>query len=124
MMTLTCLALLGQNTVDLKLADASLEEAIDVLRDMTGLNFIVDSAVDRAKKVSLQVRGVRLSTALKLLLKPHGLGAKLQDGVWLIAPESKLSDPLVTRLYDTKDLFHQVPNFEGGDLNFGHDGLM
>ncbi len=87
-----------------------LQEAIDFLRNYTGMNIVLDPKalndenITSATPVTLAANNIRLKTALKLLLNPLGLTYKIEDEVLLItSPQASLSST-ISRPYYVGDL--------------------
>lgn len=97
--------------------DTSLKEAIDYLREFTGVNFLIHPSVDpEGTTVTLNLKGVRVVTVLRLILKPNDLGAVYENGMIVIKERSMVGQHVVTRVYDVRDLFVKVANFPGPRL--------
>ncbi len=97
-------------TISLNMEDSTLGEAVDFLRNYTGLNVVLDHkalqdlALTRDAPVSLVVQSpIKIKTALKLLLDRHGLSYKTDDGVLMITtPQSR--GETYTKVYQVTDL--------------------
>lgn len=99
--------------------NAPLEQALDYLRDFSGLNLVLDAEVhqkfteDRLK-VTLKVKDLLLKSVLKLLLAPLDLTATFREGVLLILPKEKVDRSSVTlQMYDVRDLLLKIQDFPG-----------
>ena len=56
--------------ISIEFSGAPLGEAVDFVREASGLNIVVDPRVDKRAGVTMQVKGVTLKSALNLILKP------------------------------------------------------
>ncbi len=95
-----------------------LEEALNFLRDFSGLNIVVDAEVhakltEDQLKVTLKVKDLLLKSILKLMLSPKDLSATVRDGVLLILPRSKLDQAVTLQMYDVRDLLVKIQDFPG-----------
>src|SRR5262249_24567330 len=68
-----------------------------------------------ATEVSIEVHGITLRCALRLLLEPLNLTYVVKDEVLQITTKDKAGTELVTEVYDVRDLVTPV---EGGDRDF------
>jgi type II secretory pathway component GspD/PulD (secretin) len=92
--------------VSLNMEKQPLQEAVDFLRNYTGMNIVLDPKalndenITSATPVTLAANNIRLKTALKLLLKPLGLTYKIEDEVLLItSPQASLSSTISKPYY-------------------------
>ena len=70
--------------ISLNLQKAKLGTAIDILRQDTGLNFIIGPDVDEDQTVSISVDNKSIEKVLQLLLESRGLTFEKVEGVYLI----------------------------------------
>jgi hypothetical protein len=108
-------------TVDVNFAETPFEEVITFLQEYSGVNILVDPAVyeihpRESMKVTLKARGIRLQTALNLVLGEFDLGSMVKDNLLEITTKERLNYYVVTRIYDVRDLFVKVNNFPGPRL--------
>ncbi len=95
----------------------SLDEALNFLRDFSGLNMVLDAEV-RSKltedqlKVTLKVKDLPLKSIIKLMLDPRDLTAVMKEGALLITSKER-SDPLTLQIYDVRDLLLKIQDFPG-----------
>jgi len=92
--------------VSLNMENRPLAEAVSFLANYTGINIVLDpkalSDIDltTSSPVSLQVSGVKLKSALKLLLRPLGLNYKVEDEVLMItSPQASLTSTYAHTYY-------------------------
>jgi type II secretory pathway component GspD/PulD (secretin) len=101
-------------TVDFE--DVKLPEAVDYLRDVTGLNFVVlPKAMDKdgESKIRLKVKDLSVKSVLKLLLAPRGLTASYRDGALVIVPKEDLQDATTLKMFDVRALQVKIQDFNG-----------
>ncbi len=72
--------MLKTRSVSLSMSDTSLSNVLSFLRDITGLNVVIDSKCDSDTLVTLRANNVKLETALKLILEPVGYDYIVQKG--------------------------------------------
>src|SRR5262249_27704331 len=108
--TLAIEAKLNEPVQQINMDKQPLQEAIDFLRNYTGMNIVLDPKalndenISSATPVTLAANNIRLKTALKLLLSPLGLTYKIEDEVLLItSPQASLSSTF-SRPYYVGDL--------------------
>lgn len=81
---------LEQQLISLNMEQTELDEFCDFMRDITGLNFVVDPAAQRAEgTVTLQRQSTPLREVLDAALLPLGLGLRVGAGVVRIVPRSE-----------------------------------
>ncbi len=105
-------------TVDFR--ETPLADAIDYLRDATGLNFHLDPAVSGSDaRVTLKVKDLPVRSVLKLALAARGLQCGWKDGVLLVGP--KTAAAMSTRIYDVRDLAVNLQDFPGPSMDLKKD---
>jgi len=116
---------LQQHIANVKLVGVKFEDAIDYLREHTGVSFYVswgvmeqDNPDIRSKKVDVKLDDVAAETVLKVLLDDAGggqvkLGYVINNGFVSISTQEKLNILTYARVYDIRDLLARVPNFVG-----------
>lgn len=121
-------AALNRILPEVRFENIPLGDAIDFLRDVTGVNIEVDwRALSRAKAnkdtvISARVRGVTFEKALMLILdstkSESPLGYVIQDGVILITSQEELEKNVAVQVYDIRDLIVAPPDFrfDGGGV--------
>jgi type II secretory pathway component GspD/PulD (secretin) len=109
---------LNSQRISVDFKDIALDEAMNFVRDFTGINIFIDPDVhtklsEDQLKVNLKVKDLLLKSALKLILQAKELSATYKDGVLIIQPKEKQSASLVTRIYDVRDLLLKIQDFPG-----------
>ncbi len=112
-------AALSERT-DLAFVDTPLTDAIDFLEDVHGISIIIDTAaltdegVDPSAPVNLELSGITLRSALKLMLGPLQLTYVIEDEVMKITTQVKADEVLSTRVYPVADLVVPITSGGGG----------
>lgn len=107
---------------------APLEEVKDFLQQVTGVNFLITTAVrdeldedDTAVELDLPRRSVR--KILDIITETsEELRWKVEDGVVKFVTSSELVGGQVLAMYEVRDLIHAVPDFPGRDINISPSG--
>ncbi len=107
--------------VDVDFSNFSVAQLADYLRDVAGINIVVDPKADEIKTLAMKARGVTIQSILNLLLKPHGIGFAVEDGVLKIVPESKLKSEVRLEIIDVRDLLMPIRDFPGVDITLNED---
>lgn len=101
-------------TVDFE--DVKLPEAVDYLREVSGVNLIVLPRAmekDGESKVRLKVKDLSVKSVLKLLLSSRGLTATYREGAIVILPKEDLHDSTTMRMFDVRALQVKIQDFNG-----------
>jgi uncharacterized membrane protein YgcG len=114
---------------NLPLLDSTLEELAAFLFDNFGIPAIVDEkaleddAIPIDTMVSSNLSGMRLKSALRLVLRKHDLTYIIEDEVLQITTKSKAEERQITRVYPVGDLVIAPMSFGGqGGGGFGGQG--
>jgi hypothetical protein len=94
----------------------ALPDAIDFLRDVTGLNLVLLPKAmekDPGSKVRLKVRDLSVKSVLKLMLGQRGLAASYRDGAIAILPKEELQDGVALRIFDVRSLLVRLQDHPG-----------
>ncbi|MGE5191194.1 MAG: hypothetical protein ACM3U2_01750, partial [Deltaproteobacteria bacterium] len=103
--------------VSLHFDNAPLSEVIKRLASLAEVNIVLDSAgledegVTTNSGVSINIDGIRLKSALNLLLEPLRLGYTVKDDVLKITSRMKQQGELTTVNYSVADLVLPIQNF-------------
>ncbi|MBI3856136.1 MAG: STN domain-containing protein, partial [Planctomycetes bacterium] len=101
-------------TVDFE--DVRLPEAVDYLRDVTGLNLVILPKAmekDGESKIRLKVKDLSVKSVLRLLLATRGLTATYRDGAIVIVPKDELQDTTTMKMFDVRALQVKIQDFDG-----------
>lgn len=106
---------LESRRISVDFRDATLGQAIDCLREATGLNFALGprAAEKAGEKVTLKVRDLSARAVLRHLLRPHDLAAVWKEGTLLITDRAETGSAVVLRLYDVRAHLVRVQDFAG-----------
>ncbi len=109
------LRILNQRLPEVSFRDTPFEQVVEFLADLTKINFVVrwqtleDAGVKRDAPVSLQVRNLRLSQILWLLMNDVAgselkLAYRMSGNLLVLSTEDDLDKEMVTKVYDVADL--------------------
>jgi|SRR5436190_3871158 len=101
-------------TVDFQ--DVRLSDAMDYLRDVTGLNFVLlPKALEKEgdSKLRLKVKDLTVKSVLKLLLSSRGLTVSWRDGALVVLPKEDLQDTTTLKMIDVRSLMVKLQDFAG-----------
>lgn len=105
-------------TVPYEFVNATLDDVVEMIRETAQVNVVVSPRVkDKLPKntwFNLNLKGVRISSALAMMLEPLELAAVEKDGVLEITTKESVRPKLVVRLHDVRDLQRAPKNFVGG----------
>jgi type II secretory pathway component GspD/PulD (secretin) len=118
---------------EIKFEAMELQEVINQLRALTGLNIVpnwqaLDAAgISKDAEVTLKLKDVRFEKALQLILDEVGAGEtqlsfEIDDGVVQVSTKEDLSRKTVTRVYNVQDLLITIPTFRGRQINLEQVG--
>jgi type II secretory pathway component GspD/PulD (secretin) len=105
--------------VTLDFANAPLDQVVDYLREISGLNIFVDAkAREKQIVVTMKVTEISLRSIFGLMLKPHGCGVLFKDGVLQVMTRSDIEDKTMKmEIYDCRDILYPIAQFPGVDLD-------
>ncbi|RMG19032.1 MAG: hypothetical protein D6731_00765 [Planctomycetota bacterium] len=105
-------------------------EAVDFVRDVSGVNIVVSPRARKAfadAEVNLRLKKVRLRSCLNLVLDQVSpdLRYGFKHGVlWIgTADEWKAQRKLVLEIYDVSDITRRPPNFKAPKIGLGKHGV-
>lgn len=101
-------------TVDFK--DMPLGEAVDYLREVSGLNMVVSARVTEKHpdlRVTLKVRDLTVKSCLKLMIQGRELTATWKDGAIVLLPSEDVQSNVEVRLYDVRAQLVKIQDFPG-----------
>ncbi len=108
------------NTMRLNLdfKDSTLDDVLNYIRDVSGLNIVVDAEVSQKLnpeqlKITLRVKDLLLKSCLKLMLSSRDLTATYKEGVILVVPKGKTDKAVYLQIYDVRDLLVKIQDFAG-----------
>ncbi len=115
---------LSSMRISFEFGETALADAVDFVREASGLNIVIDPRVDKRAVVMIQVKGVALKSALNLILRPLEAGYLVSEGIVRIVPEEELKARVTLRIYDLGDLTMPLTEFPGGELSIGEHGVV
>jgi hypothetical protein len=101
-------------TVDFQ--DVRLPEAMDYLREVTGLNLVMmPKAMEKEgdSKLRLKVKDLTVKSVLKLMLTSRGLTVSWRDGALVVLPKEDLQDSTSMRMFDVRSMLLKLQDFAG-----------
>lgn len=104
-------------TVDFR--ETPLAQALDFLREASGLNLVFTPAAagkDPGAKVTLKARDLGLRTVLRLVLRPRDLGVAWRDGAFQVVTREELVSATVLRMYDVRSHLLRIQDFKGPSM--------
>ena len=108
---------LDTTIVSFTFSEQPLEEAVEFLQTLAGVNIVLDKRkVEAGKTVTLKLANVELVTAVKLITEQVGLKWIVRDGVIFISDEEGTKQEPVTVVYDVSDLLTVPPNYQGPEM--------
>ena len=102
--------------VTVNFEDVRLPDAVEYLREITGLNLVMlPKAMDKDgdTKVKLKVKDLTVKSVLKLLLSSRGLTATWRDGAIVILPKEDLQDSTVMKMFDVRSMLVKLQDNPG-----------
>ena len=96
--------------VRMEFIETPLNEVVEFLKDEHDIPIqldkkaLEDEAIDTAKLITMNLSGVSLRSALRLMLEPELLTYVIKNEVLLITTKSKAADDLITKVYPVADL--------------------
>lgn len=107
--------------VSLDFRETPLQDVIDFIREMTGINFVIDQKIYEEVEpdkltITIKVDDLELRSALKLMLQMRGLTAVYRDGVLLIVTKQSQEENVFMKIYDVRDLLQPVRDFPGPEI--------
>lgn len=102
--------------VSVDFEDVKLPEALDYLRDVTGLNLVVlPKAMERDvdTRIRLKVKDLSVKSILKLMISSRGLTATWRDGAIVILPKEDLQDATTMKMFDVRSMLVKLQDHRG-----------
>jgi hypothetical protein len=113
---------LNERIEEVTFEEAPLDAVMDWLAGLTPMNVVVrwqileDAGIERDKPISMNVRNLRLSQVLWMLMQEAGgsdlkLAYRASGELLIISTADDLGQEMVTRVYDVSDLLVRVQDF-------------
>ncbi len=113
--------------ITIDMTDASLAAIIDYIREISGLNIVIDTqAIPDPGQVTIppfKVSDVVLEGALRLLLQPLDKAHVVTGGVVSITSTDAIKSQVKLELYDVQDLTYGIQDFPGVDIALSQDQI-
>lgn len=130
----TTLRILDQRIPEVRFDEQPFEQVIEWLADFTHLNVVVrwqtldDAGVKRDKPISIQVKNLRLSQVLWLIMNDAGgaemrLAYRASGNLLILSTADDLGREMVTKVYDVADLLLRVSQTAQPDYSQNSQGL-
>lgn len=118
---------LTNTKISLDFRDTPLADVMDFVRELSGINILIDprvyEEVEASKlNISVKIDDLPLGSALRLVLGMRDLTAVYRDGVLLVVTKASLKEQVYTRLYDIRDLLQPVTDFVGPTIELQSGG--
>lgn len=111
--------------VSVDFQDVKLPEALDYLRDFTGLNLVVLPKAmekDADSKIRLKVKDLSVKSVLKLLLASRGLTVTYRDGAIVVLPKEDLQDATTMKMFDVRSMLAKLQDHAGPRMELVQPG--
>ena len=107
--------------VTLDFQNAPIDQIVDYLREISGLNIFVDAKVrEKNLVISLKVTEISLRSIFGLMLKPHNCDIMVKDGVLQLMTLPDIDDRTMRmEIYDCRDILYPISHFPGVDIDLG-----
>lgn len=104
--------------------DTSLDEVVEFLRELAGVNIMVDPALkEKNIQVTLKVKDVSVRTVLNLIAEMNSIGWKYREEVLYLTTPDKLKEDVVLKIYDVQDLLAPIRHFPGAEIGLTEEGV-
>ncbi len=114
------LELLNRRVPDVRLVEQPFDQVVDWLSELMQMNIVVrwqvleDSGIERDMPVSIQVRNVRFSQVMWLVLNQVAgsdvvLAYRASGQMMTISTKEDLGREMITKIYDVSDLLVRIP---------------
>lgn len=112
---------LATRKVTVRFEGTRLEDALDFIRDVSGLNLVLDATARKEhgeRPVTLRLTDIGLGSCLELVLAQASadLGLGVKHGVLWVAPRDALKRALILRLYPVDEVVAPRPDHPAPDV--------
>lgn len=107
---------------------APLEDVATYLQSLTGVNFVISTAVreelgEEETMINLQLPERSVKKILEIIADTHeSLRWRVSDGVVKFVTAEEMVGGQVLRTYEVRDLIHPIPDFPGREINIQPSG--
>lgn len=112
--------------VDLDYQNQPLTDVVNYIREVSGLNVVIDSKTipdPTAETFSIKVKNISLEGALKILLPNKQKAHTIEDGVVIVTTTDALKKKVRLELYPVQDLTYGLQDFPGVNITLDDQGL-
>jgi hypothetical protein len=120
---------LNELVAEVDFQNAELDQVMDWIDSLTPMSVVVrwqvleDAGIERDKPVTMQVRNLRLSQVLWLIMNEAGgsdvkLAYRASGKLLIVSTAEDLGRVMVLRVYDVSDLLVTIPRFGGPGIDF------
>ncbi|HEY0983203.1 hypothetical protein [Schlesneria sp.] len=119
-----------KESTEVSFTDQPLKDALDYLEELHGIEIIIDdaaladAAISTDQPVNLNITGITLRSALRLMLERLQLTYIIEDEVMQITTQEKAEEKTSTRVYPVADLAVPITAPRGGGMMGGMGGGM
>src|SRR5687767_837446 len=102
--------------VSVHFEDVRLSDAMDYLREITGLNLIVlPKALEKEgdSKLRLKVKDLSVKSVLKLMLSSRGRTVTYRDGALVVLPKEDLLESTTMKMFDVRSMLVKLMDHPG-----------
>ena len=116
------LALLNSRVPEVAFDEVELEQVMDWIGEITGVNVVVrwetleDNGVDRDKPISIRVRNLPLRSVLWMIMNAAGgtdikLAYRATADLIVLSLDEDLGKDMIVKVYDVSDMLIRIPRF-------------
>ncbi len=112
--------------IDLDYQNQTLAQIVDYVREVSGLNIVIDSKTipdPTSETFNIKVKNVSLESALRILLPNKGKAHMIEDGVVVVTTTEALKKKVNLELYPVQDLTYGLQDFPGVNITLDDQGL-
>ncbi|MHC4663283.1 MAG: hypothetical protein ACYS8W_16600 [Planctomycetota bacterium] len=119
---------LENQKVTFNFKDTPIEEVVDFIRDITGINIVISNEAmeifdELGRGISLRLKDIRFKNALNLVLSGTDIGYAVKDGVLYLDLKEKLrTKRLYLAFYEISELVTKPPDFPAPHVALRDEG--
>lgn len=120
-------ALMKRTKVSVELENAPIEDLVEIVRQHLNKNFVVSPKVwgehsSEDLRISVKLKEVSVHTLLRVTLRPRDLTVTVSEGVLMVVPRSAVTEEIITKIYDIRDLVLPIRDFTPPQVPWGIQG--
>lgn len=97
-----------ESTYSFAFIDTPITDAFDMIRNRTGLAFILRLNGAEGRTLNLDLRDMRLDNILRWIMRDTGLAYQIRRGAIFVTTPDALEGEMVTEVYDVRDIAYAV----------------